>query len=112
VSTATAELTGRNAQKLAFVFPGQGSQYVMAAVQERRARRAVFSKPTRSWACSSPVSRSPAARTRSTRNRILTVSLAAWPRRGRWKTSARSGSRRFVATAWACTALVAAGAPN
>src|SRR5690348_43220 len=28
VSTATAELAGRNAQKLAFVFPGQGSQYV------------------------------------------------------------------------------------
>jgi [acyl-carrier-protein] S-malonyltransferase len=28
VSVATVELTGRNAQKLAFVFPGQGSQYV------------------------------------------------------------------------------------
>src|SRR3984893_200087 len=28
VSVATAELTGREAQNLAFVFPGQGSQYV------------------------------------------------------------------------------------
>src|SRR5207248_9969885 len=28
VSVATAELTGRDAHKLAYVFPGQGSQYV------------------------------------------------------------------------------------
>jgi len=28
VSVATAELTGRDSQKLAYVFPGQGSQYV------------------------------------------------------------------------------------